>query len=278
MEKFPDANGHRFCQWMIRLEKIDASEISWFAQDGDTSHTIQLGQYLCDGDHCSTCHDYSKRIYDMGWTCLNYRCPRHFQFRVEEGGQVQWQQVVSGQAKYTSEFVGERTPYLDTIRHRPVLVPGLPVLNKEVDFGTETEFKRGIVCPKCHCASRRIFWDEWKCEGDMCNFTYKLDSKVYSLSEIARETVAAKRKKNFKFDDELVSHWSTTVAGYRAQVYTLPQENGTVCGTVFILRATPEICGKANGPNDLFLAIQDRDVDLKLKRNATRHPGKVDVA
>jgi hypothetical protein len=130
------------------------------------------------------------------------------------------------------------------------------------------------VCPKCHCASRRIFWGEWKCEGADCDFTYKLDIRVYPLSEVTSETEMAKRKNNLKYDEILVTQWFTNIAGYEVQVFSLPDESGEVCGTVLIYRATQDICAKPHGPDDLFLAMQDQKTDLKLKRNAARHRGK----
>ncbi|KAK6085320.1 hypothetical protein SCUP234_02868 [Seiridium cupressi] len=273
MEKFPDTNNRKISYWMVRLEKLEVSETSWFVKPGDLSHTFDFGQHACPSLQCHECHEYSKQIYDKGWTCLNHKCSKHFHFMVIIEGQMNWESFTSEQVEYSVDFLRERTDCRDSINHRQALIPKLPTMGDHTNFGTEAEFKQGIVCPVCHCASRRVHWSEWKCEGGDCDFTYKLETRVYPLSEVAKESKAVKRYGKLKYDKDLVTHWDTTIAGYEVQVFTLPDENGDICGTVLVYRATEEICAKSNGPDDLFLTMQDQNIDLKLKRNVVRQPG-----
>jgi hypothetical protein len=273
MENFPDSKDRCIAYWMVRFEKINYSEISWFAKAGDISHTLTVGQHACIALECHKCHKRSKHIYDKGWTCLNHLCTQHFLFMVNIDDQVQWQLMKSEQVQYSFHFLSERSDGTNRIKHRHELVPQLPTINTDVSFGVEEEFKRGIVCPYCRCASRRVYWNNWRCENGDCNFAYQLETRIYPLSEVANETKKAKTKNKIKHDQELTSEWKTNIAGYKVQNFTLVGEDDRVCGVVTVFRATEEICAKPTGPDNLFLSLQDQNVDYKLKRNAARHRG-----
>ncbi|KAH6651887.1 hypothetical protein BKA67DRAFT_693119 [Truncatella angustata] len=258
MEKFPEANDG-FAGWMVRFERLDFDKPAWFLED--KSHSYVADQYHCPEEECQGCCQSSKRIYTIGWTCLNAQCPIFFLFPVDIDGETHWQQKSSSSLVYSDAFLKERTDYRKkgTVHQRRTLMPDLPTAGDNV--GTELPYGRGIVCPKCHCCSRRIYWGDWRCENESCDFTYKLDFPTYPLTEIQRETEAAMKKFNTN-DQFLVSNWNTVLAGHEANFYALPNEDGKVCGIVVVLRATKEICDLPNGPNELFIGMQTQDLEL----------------
>lgn len=261
---------------MIRLEKINFSEVSWFAKQGDNSHTILSNQHKCKSNVCTECHEYSKSLYEVGWTCLNPECPKHFHFAFDSTREGQNMPMLSGEICYSTVFLGERTDTRNTniIKHHPEIVPALPTLEDDANYGTEQVYKRGVVCPRCHCASRRILWTEWRCENENCDFNYKLDFRIYPLSQVEEESQKAKGRKTLGWDEKVVKQWATSLAGYEVQCFDLPDPSGKVCGSVVVFHATKEICSKPNGPDSLYLAMQDPNINLKLERKAARLSGK----
>lgn len=262
------SQGQRVAFWMVRLEKIPSSAASWWTDKStDQSHTYTVGEHVCNVQECHLCHTESKHIYEQGWTCLNNKCSEHFKFDLPG--------FEPHHANYNQTFLRERS---DSGRIQPLvpLVAPLPSATGLVStgsFGFESEFKRGIICPQCQCCSRRVHWAYWQCENPGCDFVHKVDFREFPISEITnnKQSKQKSRKASLEFDRSLLGSWSTSIAGYGVETYTLPDENGMTIGTVTVFRATPEICSKANGPNELFLSLQRKD--LKLRRNPARCKG-----
>lgn len=277
LEKFPNADGVCVARWMVRLEKVDSHERSWFSAPGDTSHLFDADRQVCPVRKCGSCDEVHKQVYAKGWACLNNKCENAFRLQVGSDEDADWKTLALHEAEYNPEFLNQRsTIQADAIR-RTTLLPSLPTMDNNISFGTEASFKRGIVCPRCRCASRRIFWQEWKCENEECDFTYKLETRPYPLTEIEAETDKVKKSRHsamrLSYDGSLVSYHVTDIDGYKTEIFTLPDENGDVCGTAVVLRATEEICAKQHGPNGLFEAMQDPNAGLKLYRSAARLRG-----
>ncbi|KAI1873938.1 uncharacterized protein JN550_003207 [Neoarthrinium moseri] len=269
-----DHQNNKVAFWMVRLEKIPTAQMSWWVSGtGDDSHLYAVGQNVCPSFICSECGNTSKMIYNEGWTCLKPECPNHFQFTVDIG-YGQQQSMVLGKVHYSTTFLRERKDPSLLIRHPLApLVPALPT-RADAAFGTEKDFKKGIVCPQCLCASRRVRWCRWECEEPTCDFTYSVDFNIYSIDEVRRETKMAKKAKPMNKAIEIsniVQEWTTTIAGYEVDTYALPGEDGTVVGTVSVLHATEGICAKLHGPDDMYINLQQRD--LKLQRKTARLHG-----
>lgn len=286
LEKFPNADGVCAATWMVRLEKVDSHERSWFSEPSDTSHLFVAGQQVCPVRKCGSCNVAHKQVYAKGWACLNNKCKNAFRIQTGSDEQAEWRTLALHEAEYNPAFLNERsTIQAGSAIRRTNLLPPLPTMDNNISFGTEASFKKGIVCPQCRCASRRIFWHEWKCENDECDFSYRLETRPYPLTEVEAETDKVKKSNNsawkFSYDESLVTYHATDIDGYKTEIFTLPKnkekdevcETAEVCGTVVVLRASEEICAKHNGPNDMYEAMQDPDGDLKLYRSAARLRG-----
>jgi hypothetical protein len=261
-----NSKGQRIAFWMIRLEKVPSSTASWWAEKStDISGTYKVGEYVCNVQQCPLCHIESKHIYEQGWTCLNNKCEKHFDFDIAG--------VQPRQATYNQAFLRERS---DSSSIQPLVpliapLPSTTGLASTGSFGFEAEFKRGIICPQCHCCSRRIHWAYWQCENPACDFVHKVDFREFPIGDVTNNKRKSK-KGTFDVDESLLGSWTSSIAGYGVETYTLPDENGLIIGTVTVFRATPEICSKANGPDELFLSLQKKE--LNMKRNPARCKGE----
>jgi hypothetical protein len=265
--------------WMVRLEKVKFDEPSWFMMES-TSHSLSVGQYTCPSFKCTECNETSKVIYDKGWACLNHPCRQSYKFLVASNGETERRCLRFNEIQYSPEFLYERS-FLPANAVRQDIIPPLPTIDANTSYGTEAEFKRGIVCPLCYCCSRRIFWNGWKCENtESCSFTHTLETQPYPLEEIETETKKVKSKKIYgvSYNEKLVTRHDRHIDGYEMEIYTFPGGQDQICGAAVVLRATKEICAKENGPDALYLSMQDPTVDLKLQRKAARHRGENSTA
>jgi hypothetical protein len=265
--------------WMLRLEKVPTGQTSWWVEGtADDSHTHTIGQSECDKYRCTYCNVLSKQIFKNGWTCLNQECKVFFHFQKQFDDSTIGHVVLDDDLiQYHDKFLQERSDPAKRIR-KPLMPLAPPVLNDS----DEVTRGQGIICPKCHCCTRRIHWDRWECEEPSCDFVLKKSPRVYGLEEINQENEdykEAEYKKNgkrrqggFYWDENVIlQHLATKMAGYSVSVYVLPDEHGKIIGTVMIYRATDQIRALPNGPNDMLLTMQEQD--LNLKRGAARHPG-----
>lgn len=259
--------------WMVRLEKVPTGEISWWAEGtADDSHMYAVGQVECPIYKCAHCNENSKQIFDNGWACLNHHCQAHFHFfELADDGTPQHALVSDDSLRYNFAFLHERSDPNQAIEQE--LIPLAPPVPEE---GYDIVKGQGIICPKCHCCARRIYWDRWECEEPSCDYVLKRRPKLLELTDIQEETEDAKNGKNkADFNSDVVSKWCTKMSGYSIQVYILPDENGQIIGTVTVCQATKQICALPHGPNDMFMTMQKED--LRLARGPVRHAGEYHI-
>ena len=269
-------DGQWFKEWMVRLESLDYTGPPWWHPLGEPYDTVPVGQHVCAIRTCTECSVQCKEIYAQGWTCCNQRCARHFIFDPPAS---------PDKVTYSRTFLLERSgrgSFLPLRRATPPLPT--PNTNSTLNYGTEEAFKRGIVCPRCGCCSRRVWWHGWTCENKACDFTHTVPFSPYPISKVLSEEDKASRKK-FSTDAALVSEWKLDLAGYKVTVYGLPNEAGETIGVVVHLVATRAICELANGPDNLYRELQpqaeghhqndplDQSGMLPLKRAAARAHG-----
>ncbi|KAI1500619.1 hypothetical protein F5X99DRAFT_429281 [Biscogniauxia marginata] len=260
--------------YMIRFEKIDLQSRSWWTPKyGPEPDKHLVGEYRCKVRACSVCKDQSKEIFEQGWTCLNKACDQFSKFD---------RAIDVDSLRYNIDFLRERTAYSGNPPEFP-LVPSLPssaLVESGEKFGTEKEYKGGIVCPRCSFASRRIQWERWVCENEECDFSYTVPMRKVPTDHIEGETRALMDRKKTKF---FLKHGSVMeseeeIKGYETKVFYLPGESeddspASIVGSVTIFRPLRRTCENTGGPNDLFEAMQDsmKAGEIKLKRNPARN-------
>ncbi|KAK8040511.1 hypothetical protein PG991_000299 [Apiospora marii] len=259
--KTPTVDGSLVPEYMARLEKVDPEVLSWWVPAETDS--VSIGDVECDGRSCPSCGKRSKTVYTAGWACLSIDCPEHFEF----GYPVDPEQLV-----YNEGFLLERHDHQELLPLPPA-VPALPVTN-ETSYGTEAEFKRGIVCPKCGLCSRRVYWWGWACENENenagCDFKHIVEFTNYPLLDVEDERKAMSRRR-LKPNDPSIVHDTASGGGYPIEMYGFPNSEGLIGGAVAILRATPETRSLQNGPDRMYQQMQNED--LKLQRNPARAKG-----
>ncbi len=253
---------------MARFEKINLSEISWWAPKDHVLSQPGFPSPRADIQVCKSCHQSSKVIYSQGFTCLQTQCTEFFKFE---------NPVTFGSLSYNEDFLAERTGYVGN-------PPGpiSPALLTENDatklgiLGYEAKCKQGFVCPQCRCCGRRIDWLKWICENPGCNFVYSVKQHILSVAEAIEQSEDSESLKRRKaIPPELVS--DTILVAYKVfgryniTEYVLPGENDEPVGFVRIFKADEVINAQPDGPDDLFRQMQEHD--FGLKRRPVRTPG-----
>ena len=256
-------DGSLVSEYMARLEKIDPEVKSWWMPAGRENDPVSVGDVKCHGRSCPSCGKHSKTVYTAGWACLSAGCPEHFEF----GHPVDPEGLV-----YNDMFLLERHDHQELLPLPPA-VPALPVA-KEASYGTEAEFKRGIVCPKCGFCSRRVYWWGWACENEIagCDFKHIVAFTNYPLSNVEEERTAMDdRRRRLGSTDPSIKRMAVPGGGYLIDMFGFPNSEGLIGGAVAVLRATPKTCSLPNGPDSMYLEMQNED--LKLQRNPARAKG-----
>lgn len=253
-------NGLR--SWCVRFEKIDLSQPSWWMPKGKpfvpSTYTITAPTEVCD-----QCQTSSKRMFNIGWMCMNTDCAQYFtrpNFNGDDG------------LEYSTEFLQERTRFAGD--PPGPLTPALPIIENG-QWGTEEKYKKGIVCPKCRCCSRRLDWEEWRCENKGCDFVYRLEQRAISTDEaIADSPKMSDLPPSLRFHcDGRLNETSLSLGPYQCKVYTLPDLlKGEVAGRVYHIESPPSVKQQKDGPNQLFTQMQTEH--FGLKRNAARNANK----
>jgi hypothetical protein len=248
--------------WMVRLEKINLAERSWWSPKDSESYPPTF-DHKTESLKCMACQHSSKHIYNQGWTCLNPQCSNFFEFNACDDATLD----------FNLPFLAERTPY--TGATPGPLAPPL-LTDEDLDgmdaFGIEKECKQGIVCPKCLCCSRRLEWTQWSCENPSCDFQYRLRQKPVPISHVISQNAGEERKSNNRDHVSGGIRVGQMILGrYDVYEYIIPGENGEDIGFVRHFKANNIINQQPDGPNDLFRMMQESD--FGLLRNAARQKG-----
>ncbi|KAI0436575.1 hypothetical protein F4803DRAFT_572245 [Xylaria telfairii] len=278
-------DGSSYMQYMVRMQSINLDSKPWWLPQGqERDNTYAIGDFYCRQFICELCDTPSKEIFKEGWCCLKDTCPKFFQFLNPD--------INLDTLGYNENFLNERERWIpkhndndgnDDDKKKSkgkdeskVLVPALPIMEPE-QYGSEKLFKKGIVCPTCKFASRRISWDGWKCENG-CGFELSMVPRDVPITKIQDEAFEAMKKKNYKFYeiDARIRRASHNVVGYEVTSFYLPNtpENldlgmAKFIGSVTILRPLKSTRERNGGLDDLFQEMQKatRVGDVKLQRH-----------
>jgi hypothetical protein len=262
-------------RWMVRLEKIDLEGKSWWSAGTASDSPPDFISPKALGLVCSICNVRSKTIYKQGWVCLNAdparevigkhkktTCPAFFDF----GNYVDDKTL-----EFTEEFLLERTQFQGQVTEP--LVPQMPNATDKDVIGAlafEESCRKGIVCPRCGCCSRRIYWEKWACENPLCDYTSILTPQTTLASPVV--SVSEDSKDQTFVSKSIVSTTLKLESGNSLVVkYDIPGENGEIVGNVFHYKPDTTMNGLPDGPDALFAELQV--AALGLKRNASKCRG-----
>lgn len=270
-EKVLGHNEIRVSIWKVRLEKIDRSKRSWWAAKTAMPHDNQT-RPTASKHTCAVCKHESKVRFNIGPACLNVSCSEFFNFGTEYD---------DSNLDYHPAFLEERTEYLGT--PPGPLSPPPPIdeeLNQEDAYGYEIMHRRGIVCQKCGCCTRRIEWRQWSCENEDCDYTYRVRQLTVPVSKVIAKTkddaLEMDTESRLKEDTPKAPHKSlpfhqSIVGSYDLYNFDLPNEFGGISGSIRHFKSNRLINQQKDGPNDLFLEIQASE--LNLRRGVAVHKG-----
>lgn len=261
-------DGSSYMQYMVRMQSIDLDSKPWWLPQGqERDNTYAIGDFHCRQFICELCDTPSKEIFKEGWCCLKDTCSKFFQFLNPD--------VDFDALQYNENFLNERESWAPG-GEPGGLVPALPIMTPE-QYGSESQFKKGIVCPTCKFASRRISWDGWKCENG-CGFELSMVPRDVPMAKVHDEALKAMNKKHRKFYeiDARIRRVSHKLGGYEVTSFYLPNTPQNLnlgmakfIGSVTIFRPMKSTRERNGGLDDLFQEIQKatRVGDVKLQRH-----------
>lgn len=285
-EKYLDHSGEEIEVYKVRLEKVELDQPSWWWDETSEKATdvlapCSVGQHTAALQKCEHCKVESKQIFTEAWTCLNTECEERFTFPLMD---TDWKDLT-----YSKDFLGERTAFPRDGATLAQIVPPLP--SDDVLHTTSVEARVGIVCPGCHCCSRRKYWKGWECENPNCDFVLPATPAPHTIAQLEEdeakhaEKIARLIEKNSKDPAQSKhEHDDVTVAidnkvymqkfelgNYTVYVYILPDEKGKPLGTVVVYRPKKATRKRRGGADDIYLEVEN--TDLHLQRNAARCGG-----
>ena len=184
-----NAKGETKTVWMVRLEKVDLSERSWWANAahasmpypglGERDFTTKAVQEICQ-----TCGLYSVRLFEPHFVCLNQQCPKWFRV-YGKNAETKPNNIV-----YNDDFLSERFDrFDDALGPRPLeeTYPNLyPTFDQFIakNYPDPKGFQAsvtpqnlaarnealltGISCPQCGLANSRVQYHGWHCRNTDC--------------------------------------------------------------------------------------------------------------
>ncbi|SPO00159.1 uncharacterized protein DNG_03009 [Cephalotrichum gorgonifer] len=272
-------NGFKF--WKMRLEVTNPANPVWWAPvNAPEPSRPQPGDFVAGSRKCEACEETSKKLFSHAWTCLNYDCPKCFDFDEE---------VEFGDLRYSEEFLKQRTAYTgkltsnpDTgVEFPPSIAPPIPTLG-DGDTGTEVHMGQGICCPRCFGCSPRSHWAGWFCETPGCGFKLECSMRSINITDISNDSIWRKARRASKVEQHPAMVGMATnfeCGGYAVTVYPLLNlidncDTESVVGVLAHLRPSPEVRAAPNGPDDSFRDLHEHAAKDDWKRLPVRLKGK----
>ncbi|KAL2820991.1 hypothetical protein BDW59DRAFT_181323 [Aspergillus cavernicola] len=251
-------NNKKACR--VRLEKLDLSEKSWWAEKGSPK-PVPHSQRLTKPDikQCPTCLTHHPKVYSEGWMCLSDKCAGFWKLN---GAQP------PVELTFDQKFLDARLPADPEIQSPSSLVPNLLSTMSDDDphISTSTIARKGVVCPMCKKCITRRFWNGWKCTDPLangregaCTFQKVMPMHLVSVRSVSDDFELGPIKRAVWFDSIIKPEVDNTgLLPYRRITYKLGD-----AGYVTHLMATKDINARDNGPNDLFQQLQVHDLGLR---------------
>lgn len=184
--------------------------------------------------------------------CLNEACPAFWTLDMD---------TPPRELEHLSNFLQPRLEY-DARRRAPcALVPHLPSAEADPTFAVSRVCWKGVVCRRCGACISRIEWTAgWICTTPGCNFRYNvplIPITAYQVADPHAITITGHAIPTTQHYPD-VHHAVRLTAHYRINTYTI-----LGCGTITHFQPNVFANQRRNGPDDLFVQLQETDVGLK---------------
>jgi hypothetical protein len=242
-----------FCK--VRFEKRDLSQKSWWSPKGSPDPlpaSSRDNSMKVERPVCRSCRQESPRVYQEGWMCLAPKCTKFWKLN---------RSSPPANLTYNVAFLLERSSAPLLAKPPKALVPSLPqqsTIAQGAFAVTETAMD-GVVCTNCHTCVARVHWREWRCETTGCGFVHRLDLPRLSAMEVTswRDRFDGHAIPNYEVDPAIAKS-TTYLENYRKDIFVLSP--GNVIG---LFAANETINCRMNGPNDMFIQMQEADLGLE---------------
>lgn len=174
--------------WMVRLEKLDLSQSSWWSDASQTHLEYpSLGQrnydIKADERPCEACDKTCVQIFESSFVCLNMNCPQWWNI----DGKPLIRETAPSLA-YSTSFLKQRFNRADNThpikpleKFYPRLYPSFQefVAKQVPDPATSPMtidnidqrslgLRAGFMCPQCGMANSRLHFHQWHCRNADC--------------------------------------------------------------------------------------------------------------
>ncbi|KAH0544635.1 hypothetical protein FGG08_001285 [Glutinoglossum americanum] len=238
----------------FRFEKLDLELPSWWAPAGspDPPRPYRYPKPAVRRT-CNSCGESSPEIYIEGWICFTDNCESFWKINGA---------YPPANLHYNPAFLEERTRWPSKVKAPYSLKPAMLPEDRGNDSGYSVSHAcwKGFSCPKCGRCNSREDWNGWECQTDECDYTYKVKRSILSAQAISNPHDPI--TDGHAISKDLISCPITEkvdfLENYRVHTYAI-----TDCGTVTHFMANRTINERPDGPDDMFLALQQADIGLK---------------
>lgn len=237
-----------------RFEVLDSSKPAWWKGEG-VVEPVELGELPPPFSHeCSSCQEESQQIYLNGWMCNNYDCPALCTF-------IDGTDPDDSTLVYDPRWLKQKTPWAhasppQATKPDPwILADG----SKQFDHGMVWQATKGIACPNCDRCGAREHWAYWECRN--CHTRYETPRSIVT-PDLLRDWLNPVDIGYAHTKDEFHESIKLSVmfmGNYRVHIYTIPGIDGFVAHML----ANKTVNEEPDGPDDMFLELQKKDIGLK---------------
>ena len=237
----------------------------WFAPKEDETllgpNNTQPLQY----QSCSSCQKSYPQVYVVGWVCLNAECVAHW--KLPNGRNAPYDEL-----DHNPAFLLHRSEWEDESEPFDLRVPPLEI-GDFVGDNLRTVNIRGAICPKCGRCNSRYLFKGWVCDAQGCDWSLIPKHRAILPRNMARTPYDVPGT-----GAGLVRATTTPVVevqvrfsyNYKILKYTFTG----IDGCVIVAKANQSINAEPQGPDEMFLALQQDDVAEGMHLERRRFAGR----
>ncbi|QDS69615.1 hypothetical protein FKW77_008812 [Venturia effusa] len=247
-----------------RFEILDSSKAAWWKGEG-VVEPVQLGELAPPFSYkCSSCQQESQQVYLNGWMCINYDCQALWKFI--DGTAPDSDRLVYDPRWLKQEVRWSHTSPPQATKPDPWILADKS--SAQFDHGMVWQATKGIACPNCDRCGAREHWSYWECRN--CHTRYNTPRSIVTpdllhdwLNPV--DTGYAHTKDDCHPSVKLSLAF---IGNYRVHIYTIPGIDGFVAHML----ANKTVNEEPDGPDAMFLALQNTDIGLRRVSMKPKQP------